>query len=188
VMTHGTTHSIAFDDFADGNSKLDKFERDAQLLQGDLDAIDELERRAAAVPSDAALESELADHRLLQRRSVFYLARTWRDMGAPEKSLEAYTRRASMGGWAEEVWYSLYEGAKLSERLKFPPETISHRYLAAYEYRPQRAEPLVQLARFHRERKQFALAHLFALRAINISKPHATLFLDTACYEWRAMD
>ena len=188
TVTHATTHGIAFDDLADGGSRLDKFERDARLLQGDLDAIDQLERRAAAAPSDAAVASELADHRLLQRRSVFYLAQTWRDMGALEKSLESYQRRAGMGGWAEEAWYSLYEAARLSERLQLPAETITHRYLAAYEYRPQRAEPLVQLARFHRERNQFALAHLFALRAINVCRPDDTLFLDTATYEWRAMD
>jgi hypothetical protein len=46
----------------------------------------------------------------------------------------------------------------------------------------------VELARYHRERKQFALAHLFAQRAINIPRPDDTLFLDMATYAWRALD
>ncbi len=93
-----------------------------------------------------------------------------------------------MGGWAEEVWYSLFEVAKLSERLELPAATIVHRYLEAYDFRSQRAEPLVELARFYRERKQYVLAHLFASRAILLVRPDDTLFLDAATYEWRAID
>jgi len=33
-----------------------------------------------------------------------------------------------------------------------------------------------------------ALAHLFADRAIRLAQPNDTLFLDTATYEWRAID
>ncbi|HEX5959544.1 MAG TPA: hypothetical protein VFY92_12925, partial [Hyphomicrobiaceae bacterium] len=119
---------------------------------------------------------------------VFYLAQSYRDSGQLQKSLEGYQRRAAMGGWDEEVWYALFEVAKLSERLGLPAPQVTERYLAAYQHRPRRAEPLVELARFHRERNEVALAHLFALRAINIPKPDDTLFLDTAAYSWRALD
>jgi tetratricopeptide (TPR) repeat protein len=121
-------------------------------------------------------------------RYVFYLAQSYRDAGKLKNSLRTYQRRAAMGGWAEEVWYSLFEVAKLSERLKLPPATIVQRHLEAYEFRPQRAEPLVELARFYRERKQYVLAHLFAERAIRLARPDDTLFLDAATYEWRAID
>lgn len=121
-------------------------------------------------------------------RYVFYLAQSYRDAGQLRKSLKTYQRRAAMGGWAEEVWYSHYLVANLSERLGLKAEKVIDRYLQAYQYRPQRAEPLVQLASFVRGRKQYALAHLFAQRAINISRPDDSLFLDTATYEWRALD
>jgi glycosyltransferase involved in cell wall biosynthesis len=121
-------------------------------------------------------------------RYVFYLAQSYRDAGRLRKSLKIYERRAAMGGWDEEVWYSLFEVGKLSERLEQPPATVTERYLAAYQFRPQRAEPLVELARYYRERKQYALAHLFALRAINIPKPADYLFINVANYEWRALD
>lgn len=187
-IAHATTEAIAFDDFGDGGSKREKFERDARLLQEELDAIERLERRAATAPRDADLAVEVEGARHLQRRDVFYLAQTWRDMGELQKSLEAYQRRAAMGGWDEEVWYALFEVAKLSERLGLPAPQVTERYLAAYQNRPRRAEPLVELARFHRERNELALAHLFALRAINVPKPDDTLFLDTAAYSWRALD
>lgn len=144
-----------------------------------------------------AAEKYANDARILERalveepnnsRYVFYLAQSYRDSGQFRKSLKAYERRAAMGGWDEEVWYSLLEVAKLSERLGLPAAKVTERYLTAYQLRPQRAEPLVELSRFHRVRKDFALAHLFALRAINIPKPDDTLFLDTAAYTWRALD
>jgi hypothetical protein len=93
-----------------------------------------------------------------------------------------------MGGWPEEVWYSLLELAKRSEALGLGLELIVQRYLLAYEYRPSRAEPLVELARLHRQRQQYPLAHLFARRAIEIRQPNDLLFLDAPTYQWRTLD
>ncbi len=121
-------------------------------------------------------------------RYVFYLAQSYRDSGQWEKSLETYQRRAATGGWEEEVWYSLYETARISERLKLATAIIVERYLLAFQCRPQRAEPLAELARFHREHGQFALAHLFAARAMAIPKPDDLLFIDDPVYDWRSLD
>lgn len=121
-------------------------------------------------------------------RYVFYLAQSYRDAGQWKKAFRNYKRRAGMGGWAEEVWYSLFEMAKLSERLQLEPSVIVARYLDAYDNRPQRAEPLVELARFQRERSRFGIAHLFAARAIAMPRPEDILFVDIGTYEWRAID
>lgn len=122
------------------------------------------------------------------RRYAFYLAQSYRDAGQPRKALAAYERRAAMGGWDEEVWYARYQVARLSDQLRLPPERIVHRYLEAYQARPTRAEPLVGLARHYRESRQFALAHLFASRAISLKVPGDSLFVDIADYQWRAID
>lgn len=121
-------------------------------------------------------------------RYIFYLAQSYRDSTQLEKSLHTYQRRVDMGGWAEEVWYALYEIAMLSERLGFEAATVVDRYLQAYQFRPQRAEPLGQLARFYRQRNQYALSHLFAARAIAIPKPTDSLFLDNSYYDWLNSD
>lgn len=122
------------------------------------------------------------------RRYVFYLAQSYRDSDQIQKSLETYQRRAVMGGWEEEVWYSLLQVAMLSAQLNEAPATVIERYLAAYDFRPKRSEPLVYLAAYHRERKQYALAHLYAERAMATPKPEDILFLDESCYLWRAKD
>jgi glycosyltransferase involved in cell wall biosynthesis len=143
---------------------------------------------AAKYANDARiLENALKDEPD-NSRYVFYLARSYRDSDQWKKAFRSFKRRAAMGGWAEEVWHSLFEMARISERLELDAAVIVERYLDAYNYRPQRAEPLVELARFYREREQYAIAHLFAARALETSRPDDILFVDSGTYEWRALD
>lgn len=122
-------------------------------------------------------------------RNVFYLAQSCRDAGQLDPSLQWYQRRVDMGGWEEERWYAMFQIAVLHERKQAPAATVREAYLAAYAARPQRAEPLCELARYHRERGDHALAALFALQASNIPQPAADiLFVDTQVYAWRALD
>lgn len=135
----------------------------------------------------ALLEAALRDmpH---NARNVFYLAQSYRDGGQLEKSREAYRRRAQMPGWEEEGWYALYQVASLEEQLRSDPAVVSFAYLSAYQRRPSRAEPLVRLARYHRMRKEFELALLYARRAAAIRRPPDLLFVDDATYRWAALD
>ena len=121
-------------------------------------------------------------------RYAFYLAQSWRDAGEIDKARDAYRRRAAMAGWDEETWYSFYQIAVLNERLGAPPAEVQLAYLDAYQYRPRRAEPLVQLARWHRLRNEWALARLYARAAQAIARPDDKLFLDEATYRWAADD
>jgi hypothetical protein len=121
-------------------------------------------------------------------RYQFYLAQSWRDAGEHARALEAYAQRASMGGWDEECWYSHWQMARLREQLAQPAAEIVQAYLAAYAERPRRAEPLVDLARFHRLRGEWALAWLHAHAAVAIPMPDDLLFVDAATYQWRALD
>lgn len=154
-----------FIDHAAGSSRTIKYERDIALLLEGL----------KAEPTNS--------------RYIFYLAQSYRDSGQASAALERYQRRAGMGGWAEEVWYSMYQVALLSERLKLDESIVVNRYLEAFQYRPQRAEPLVELARYYRENgARYALANLFAKRAKSMPLPADILFIDTGFYSWRALD
>lgn len=122
------------------------------------------------------------------QRYVFYLAQSYRDAGMRKKAIEAYERRVKMGGWAEEVWYSLYQIGVLLEVEAESIAQVTQAYLRAFEGRPSRAEPLTALARLYRQKEQYSVAYLFAERAARISKPKDILFLDESCYDWRALD
>jgi tetratricopeptide (TPR) repeat protein len=150
---------VIIDHHADGGARTDKLERDVRLLTGDL-------RR-----------------NVNNARSVFYLAQTYRDMGRPEQSLELYERRAGMGGWDEEVFYSLYQSGVLRAQLDDWPSAMAM-LVRAWEYRPARLEPLYELASRLRQREEYETAHLFAVRGVGRPVPADILFVHPWIYSW----
>ena len=86
----------------------------------------------------------------------------------PEKAIEWYAKRANLGGWYEEVYYLLLQIALLKIELNAPLDEVQNLLLAAYEYRPQRAESLYHLARQLRFHNKARLAYIYATVAANI--------------------
>lgn len=116
-------------------------------------------------------------------RYTFYLAQSLRDAGESERALEAYRKRAAMGGWAEEVWYAKFQVGVLLERLQAPAEQVIDAYLQAFDERPTRAEPLCELARYLRLKGRFGSAYIHAKMAWDIPLPDDLLFIDKSVYE-----
>ena len=137
---------------------------------------------------DAALLEEALHSDPDNARNVFYLAQSYRDAGELARSRELYRRRADMGGWDEEVWFSLYQAAILEERLGAEAALVSAAYLRAFQQRPTRAEPLVSLASFHRRRGEHHIALIYAREAAAYPRPSDLLFVEDAAYQWRALD
>ena len=121
-------------------------------------------------------------------RYKFYLAQSYRDAHLLQQALEAYQIRANTGGWEEERWMSQFRAAQLTEQLHQPADEIRQAYLQAWVSRPQRAEPLYELARYYRENHLFQFACQFALQACQINRPSDILFVDESVYSWRALD
>lgn len=124
----------------------------------------------------------------LKDRYAFYTAQSYRDADMPEKAIEWYAKRANLGGWYEEVYYSLLQIALLKIELNASLNEIQNLLLATYEYRPQRAESLYHLARQLRYHNKPRLAYIYATVAANIPLSKDILFVDHAVYEWRAKD
>lgn len=171
---------------------------DQEVSYGILPGVQVLERREGARSLRPQAEKYAEDVAVLiqglkkephNSRYVFYLAQSYRDAGQLEKALRTYVKRSEMGGWDEEVYYSLLQAAVLSERLSLNDDVVVGRYLAAYEARPQRAESLTYLTRYYREHgKRWASAHLMAQAAIATPRPSDILFVDESVYSWRALD
>lgn len=118
-------------------------------------------------------------------RTVFYLAQSWRDATEYGKARDLYRQRVRMGGWMEERWHAAYQAARMTDLLGGDPTT---EYLAAFDMRPTRAEPLVRLASWLRRRKRYDQAALFAQAASELPMPKDRLFVEVDAYEWRALD
>jgi hypothetical protein len=141
-----------------------KYLRDAKLLEDDLEK-----------HPDSA-------------RSQFYLGQSYRDAGHLEKALQAYARRATMSGWDEETFVAQLEAGKLAVRLERSEQVVLEALLSAYDRRPTRAEPLFELARYFRLKKNYGKAFLFSKVGALTSPPNDALFVDHSVYEWRLLD
>jgi len=170
---HGVTHEYVdvpggtaeltgawYRDHASGSNRVDKFERDINLLS-------------------EALEQDPGNHRYW-----FYLAQSYRDAGRTQEAARAYARRAEMGGWDEEAWNARLQEARCVRRLGDEGGFV-RQALTAFNMRPQRAEPLYDLARFYREKGMNDASILFSEAGLGMHRPERDmLFLEDSVYTW----
>jgi len=122
-------------------------------------------------------------------RYHFYLAQSYFDSHQWEKAEKAYSKRASMGGWIEEVFYSIFRVGVTKMLQNKPWMEAQDSFLQAWNVKPDRAEPLYELARIHRLNENPRLGYLFSKAAMEIPFPEKDiLFLARDIYEWKILD
>lgn len=123
----------------------------------------------------------------LETRNVFYLANTLRDGGDFEAAIEVYLSRVSMGGWPEEVYVSHLNVGRLLHILNADSGAVIDAFLRAHDACPTRAEALCSAAGVARTAGRMASSHVLASRALEIPRPHESLFQEPDVYEWRSL-
>ncbi|MGW6263176.1 glycosyltransferase [Streptomyces sp. NPDC055085] len=152
--------ALVIHDYGDGGSKHDKFERDARLLSLEL------------------------QHQPDNPRTVFYLAQTMRDMGRTTEAIDLYKRRAAMGGWPEEVYFSLLQIGILKAALSDWPHAMEA-FVKAWEIRPQRLEACYELASRLRKMRCYHNAYVLLRDVVRNPMPaDDILFTQPWVYEW----
>ncbi len=122
-------------------------------------------------------------------RSMFYLAQSYFALGDFADARDWYARRVEMGGWDQEVYYSMHRVAESMAGLGAPWPDVEDAYLKAWEFRPTRAEALYAIAGKYRAEKRYRLGYLFAQDAAEIPLPtDDILFVAADVYAWRATD
>lgn len=149
---------VWYHDHANGANRVEKAERDTRLLTEDL----------VRDPDNP--------------RTYFYLGQTHKFAGRLVEAAQCYGRRVELGGWAEEAWYALWQQATCLLQLE-DFAGFERLCLAAYDRRPHRAEPLMSLARYHREQGRNEAALLFAEAGLALPWPRQdVLFIDAWTY------
>ena len=134
------------------------------------------------------LEEELAKDPT-NSRYQFYLAQSYFDSQQWEKATEAYLKRVALGGWEEECYYSLFRVALVAMSKNDPWGEIQEKLLAAFDFRPCRAEALHVIARYLRMNNKPRAAYVFAKAAAQLPYPVSDiLFIDTSIYKWMCLD
>lgn len=144
---------------SDGGCRAEKFIRDEQLLRLDL----------ADIPDDP--------------RTLFYLARTLRDLGRVSESRELYRRRVLVGDWDEECWMAqlqlgrcyIQEGALLCGRDEL---------WRAFGMRPWRSEPLFDLAKSYVDTDRMMACRIAAQGKAIPYPANDILFIERSVYRY----
>ena len=171
----GYTHEyITFDDnfnmqnysgfkvnhFYDGGSRGEKFDRDLKLCA-----------------------KEIVDHPN-RSRPHFYLAQTHQNMGNYNEAIASYQNRIQLGGWAEEVYYSLYQVGICLYMLKNFDSAILQ-FMEAYNQRPTRFEAIFMIGQIYREKKKYSSAKIFFEKISKMVYPKDDiLFIHRTQYDY----
>jgi len=116
---------LFINDYGDGGSKSDKFERDVLLLTNGI----------ADDPTNV--------------RYHFYLANSYYDLGKNEEAIQIYKKRIALGGWNQEVWYSYYRIGQCYKNMGKISDAMYY-WLEGYDYLPERLEGLHEIIHHYR--------------------------------------
>jgi glycosyltransferase involved in cell wall biosynthesis len=117
-------------------------------------------------------------------RTVFYLAQSYFDDRKFDQAFEFYAKRTQMGGYQEEVFWSLFR-IGLIHQSKGPAHwsKAMSAFLSAYECRPTRAEPLILIASHYNDIRHHDIARLFAQQALAMKvHPADCMFVNHDCH------
>jgi glycosyltransferase involved in cell wall biosynthesis len=149
-------------------------------------------KRASSLEEKYANDAKILEDALVKEpdndRYMFYLAQSYRDSSQLEKAIEAYKKRVAMGGWEEEVYYSLYMIGKISEKMGVDDETVTNLYSKAWEYRPSRLESVFHVMRKLRDQKRYLVAFAYGDVAIKTKGTADILFIEPEIWQWRLLD
>ncbi|HRD56321.1 MAG TPA: glycosyltransferase family 2 protein [Parachlamydiaceae bacterium] len=117
-------------------------------------------------------------------RNQFYLAQSYKDADEPELALKNYEKRIAMGGWHEEVFWSMLQVAMMNEKLNKDKEIIRKSYADAFHYRPSRIEPLYRLCFYNRSLGDFKGSYEAALKGLHVKSSSDFLFIENWIYDY----
>lgn len=122
-------------------------------------------------------------------RTQFYLAQSAFDAHMFDIAEQEYEKRAKMGGWIEEVFYSWMRVGICREVLEKPVESVIDAFLKAHEVLPVRSEPFWQMSCIYRKHERPRNAFIMACHGLSIPMPTDNiLFVDTNVYTWGILD
>ncbi len=120
-------------------------------------------------------------------RYAFYCAQSYFDHGDYNSATKWYKKRIELGGWYEEVFYSYYRTAIITEKLGMPWIDTEKAYLAAYNFCKIRAEPLYNIACHYRSIGNYQTGYNYAKKALQIPYPEkCVLFMFKDVYDYKS--
>jgi tetratricopeptide (TPR) repeat protein len=130
------------------------------------------------------------EHNPDDAQSVSLLAQVYFDSRDYVNARKWFARKIEVGGQTdEETFVAMFRVAQSMEELGTPWHEVQEAYLSAWEFRPNRAEPLYCIGKYYFNEKRYWLGYLFAERAARIPLPDDDMIVPYPdIYAWRAAD
>lgn len=113
-------------------------------------------------------------------RYYFYLAQSYRDALKYKKAIHYYRERSKMGGWEEEIYYSLYQIGVCKQKIN--DDSHIKDFVKAFCYRTTRLEALYQIVKHYNKNENYIMAYQYGLLGITVKYPTDILFLEYNVY------
>ena len=149
------------------NQNTEKYQHDAETLK-------------------EAFEKE--EDNFLKTRYAFYTAQSYKDCNERGKAIYWYNKRSEMGGWDQEVYWSLYQVARLKEQIGYPEDDVVQSYLKAYEKCTSRIEALHNAIKFCRTHNRNHQAYMIGKYALSLPVCKQGLFVETWMWDYGLED
>lgn len=118
-------------------------------------------------------------------RHLFYLARTYANLGHNLKAIELYKRRTALGYDNDvEAYYSALQMGLLQEELNMPSDEVISSFRMANSFCRLRAEPYYHLARYLRAIGDNQKSYLIAQIGHTLPLPKDSFFIEEWIYRY----
>lgn len=143
-------------------------------------------RDSSTMRKDLAVLQQAVHDEPENARYRFYLAQQHRFLGELKEARVEYRYRVTMQGWPPETAYAHYIIGVLNNSIG-DMDPLSA-WAQSFNIDRTRAEPLYQMARYHRSHGNDGMAAVLAEHAAHIPVSKQGLFVDADVYEWLALD
>lgn len=131
-----------------------------------------------------ALEKDLVKYGERDSRTNYYMGQTLRCLGELNGAIDFYERRVDIGGWRQEVYYSMFQHGTALKDLKRPiKRTVLPKLLEAFVYEPTRLESLFNVMEILLAHGHHKLAcSLAGFAMFNTFPPPTCLFVEQVVF------
>ena len=155
----GVIENLKINHLHDGGARHEKYERDIRLIT-------------------AELEKDP-----LNTRYLFYLAQSYYDTANYKNAFETYVRRAKLGGWKQEVYFSWYRAGLCQVNLGHPEASVKY-FCAAQIEDFKRHESYYELGKYYNSKNQYSDAFEQLAVAKTLPYPKEPLFFYRPVFEY----
>jgi len=158
-------------------------------LKGVIISAEAIDGHRTQDPDKNKKDAKILEEALLKEpdnsRYRFYLAQAYWNDRDYTKALENFNKSALMGGWDQEVFWSLNSIAMCQETLGMEPSVFLKSYSMAYQYRPTRIEPLARMAAHYFKEQNYILSYIISKYAASHDlHPNDSVFVEYPIYDY----